>query len=74
MNFASSTVVNVDNVTQATSTTSGAMIVDGGVGITQVTGGVKMTYPIAIDADGGSNPTGGTDYRIADGALWFDLS
>jgi len=33
MNFASSTVVNVDNVTQATSTTSGAMIVDGGVGI-----------------------------------------
>jgi hypothetical protein len=48
--------------------------VDGGVGITQVTGGVKMTYPIAIDADGGSNPTGGTDYRIADGALWFDLS
>ena len=33
MNFASTTVVNVDNVTQSTSTTSGALIVDGGVGI-----------------------------------------
>jgi len=33
MNFASSTQVNVDNTTQATSTTTGAMIVDGGVGI-----------------------------------------
>lgn len=48
--------------------------VDGGVGITQVAGGVKMTYPIAIDAAGGSTPTGGTDYQIANGALWFDLS
>lgn len=48
--------------------------VDGGVGITQVTGGVKMTYPIAIDAAGGSTPTGGTDYQIQNGALWFDLS
>ena len=33
MNFASSTVVNVDNVTQASNTTNGALIVDGGVGI-----------------------------------------
>ena len=33
MNFASSTVVNIDNTTQSTSTTSGALIVDGGVGI-----------------------------------------
>jgi len=33
MNFASSTQVNVDNTTQATSTTTGALIVDGGVGI-----------------------------------------
>ena len=45
-----------------------------GVGISTDATYVKMTYPIAIDADGGSNPTGGNDYRITDGALWFDLS
>ena len=33
MNFASTTIVNIDNVTQSSSTTSGALIVDGGVGI-----------------------------------------
>jgi len=45
-----------------------------GVGISTDATYVKMTYPIAIDADGGSNPTGGNDYRVTDGALWFDLS
>ena len=33
MNFASTTTVNIDKTTQATSSTSGALIVDGGVGI-----------------------------------------
>jgi hypothetical protein len=33
MNFASNTQVNIDSTTQATNTTTGALIVDGGVGI-----------------------------------------
>lgn len=51
--------------------------VDGGVGITAITDGVKMTYPIAID-NSGTGPDENSGFRIAPsstgGALWFDLS
>ena len=51
--------------------------VDGGVGITAITDGVKMTYPIAID-NSGTGPDASSGFRIAPsstgGALWFDLS
>ena len=51
--------------------------VTGGVGITQITDGVKMTYPIAIDSSG-TGPDANSGFRIAPsssgGALWFDLS
>jgi len=51
--------------------------VDDGVGITAITDGVKMTYPIAID-NSGTGPDASSGFRIAPsstgGALWFDLS
>ena len=68
MNFASSTVVNVDNTTQATSTTSGAMIVDGGVGIAKNlhVGGVYTGDGSGISNINASNLASGT---VADARL-----